>query len=246
MTKNVKKLTLLLAAVSLVSIVCATRAEADYTISIDAGANGFHMVYRLPLIATGWVNLKEGDKAKPINLSFLFIPIAKLELSVVSSDTTITETHPLPTLKLHYIVTGASFTTMESDIDVPWCTAGIEIGLFKAFGLPPLGDKDIKAYFMLKKEKSHVEVSINTATIADQSWKDDATPDNPTITKEVDFTQDGQTIPFTVELTFDSSSALMTQVTYSIPMPGSALIAGGPLTLPNGRYSLWINYYKGK
>jgi len=246
MKKNLKKLTLLLAAVSLVSIVCATRAEADYTISIDASATGFNMVYHLPLIATGWVNLKEGDPAKTINLSFLFIPIAKLELSVVSSDEVPTETHPLPTLKLHYIVTAASMAApMASDIDVPYCTAGIEIGLFKALGLPVLGDKDIKAFFLLKKEKTHCEVSVNTANIVNQSWTADATPDNPTVSEPVKFTNGESSQDFQVDLTFGYSTPLFTTVEYSIPMPGATPYSSS-ITLPNGRYSVWINYYKGE
>ena len=241
MKKNVKKLTLLLAAMSLVSIVCATRVEADYKISFSASAQGLSINYHLPLIATGAINnLNVGDPSKTINLSLFLVPIATIELSVTAIDQT---TEP-PTLTLHYIYTSAlsgGGDPTEADLTIPFCSAGLQIGLFKLFGVPKTGD-DVDAFLLLTNNKTDYNISIkNTDTITGGSWTGTATPDASTNTATVIAKFNVNTHQYTATLTFDYSVPLVTKLSYSISTDEGDPITGGPIPLPNGRYKLWLD-----
>ncbi len=236
MKKYAIKLTVLAAALSLASVFCAERAQADYRLSFTANEEGLSLRYGLPFIGGfGKMELTEGGPGETIDLRLVLptIPLASLTLSVAEINAEATP----PSIKIHYEITDTMPSIKEStgDFEIPFCTGEIKIGLFKLLGWQVKADHDLKIFMFLKKKKTLYDfVFASDDMTGEGSGK--ITAEENTITFEL-ASQVSDSI--TVELVFDYSQPLMTKCTYTINLPGSPLT--GTLSLPNARYRLWFD-----
>lgn len=241
MKNTVKKLTLLLAVTALVSMVFATRAAADFRIEFTADENGLALSYRLPFIA-GFGNLQLTDDGigQSINLHMILpiYPLATLTLSVTDINTAATP----KTVTLHYVLDGVSdaIQDTEGDIELPFCSGGIRLALFKLFGLPIAADHDLKIFMLLRGNKTFYDYSFDTDFITG-AGSGEVTPEDGAVTETVTVSIEGgpaEQVP--VQLTFDYSQAFVTKLAYEIQVAEGAPIVGN-LTLPNARYHIWFD-----
>lgn len=241
MKKTVTKLIPLLTVLTLASMVFATRAAADFRIAFTADENGLELSYRLPLIAGfGTIRLADDGISESIDLHLLSpaYPLATLTLSVTDINTADTPN----TVTLHYILDGASdaIEDTQGDIELPFCSGGIRLALFKLFGLPVAGDHDLKVFMLLRGKKTIYDYSFDTDFITG-AGSGVVTPDDSTVTETVTVSIEGgvaEEVP--VQLTFDYSQAFVTKLAYEIQVSDSAPITGD-LTLPNARYHIWFD-----
>lgn len=227
----------------------AYRAQAALPIkfSASAGESGVTIDYNIPFIGIGNVALEEPGTSQTVNLAILSFQLATIELTLNAI------TLEPPSVNVHYAITSPFTQVPESDISIPFGEIGAVLNVFGK--LPPLkqGNNNVEAVLLMKKNKLQYDIEANLPEIIIDSWAGKAIPGNNEIHEKIT-TADGSQLA-DVNLTFDWSLPLVTNVTYDItiatPVPegmDNSTIAvppvqlkGGPIPVPNGSYHVWFN-----
>ncbi|MEI6128288.1 MAG: hypothetical protein WCQ99_17205 [Pseudomonadota bacterium] len=229
---------------------CQAQAALPIQFSASASESGLSINYNIPFVGIGNVALDEPGKSQTINLAFLTIQLATIELTLNEV------TAEPPAVNVHYAVTSPFFQVPEKDISIPFGELGAALNVFGIFPPVKQGNHSIEAALLLKKNKVQYDVEANIVSVIADSWVGNAVPGNNEINEKI-ITQNGTELA-NVQLAFDWTVPLFTNVTYDVtiamPVPegmdNSTMILppvelkGGPIPIPNGSYHVWFNVNK--
>ncbi len=243
-TRNPAKIFCLVVLIGLVFIApaqAAIRANA----SLTADEDGLSLSYMIPIVGIGTVNLTKAGDTDTINIRFLTINIAdvELELLAINADN---ETLDLQVSATTPLTPEEPF---ESIITVPFGTAelGVVANLLGQLFMP-VGNHDIDISVLISRLRTRYEANVDLPPIVEDLQLEGQAVDN-----QVDIE-----IPDVADLSFILEPGnLFTQVTYSfkvqvpeipgggegegVPDLGIPPIEGGPVVVPNGSYHIWID-----
>ena len=216
------------------------RAEA-FTISFDAGPEGFTFTYKnFPLAGSGSILLTgPEDMPKIIKLRFILIPVATLELSMNS----ISPDAVTPKCSIHYsfMSTFSDTPVMVDDISLPFGHGGVSNSLqYRAEDVA----YDMEGVLQVKRKKSNYVLNFALGNLTGVRQAE-ADPDNNTIHQII--VRDNGAQFTTINLAFHPSLATnrmdfsVTTITPREPgNPDGAFTFEGSLPMPYGSYPLWF------
>ncbi len=222
-------------------LLAAPRYAEAMRFEYSASQDGFYFKYRIPFFGFGKVELADPeDPPEDIQVRFLFIKLATIQLSIASVNP---DAQP-PTLLLNYAITSRfSSSAISGALPVPFGDGGIRIKFFRKWLLWTKGnDADIRLLLTRKKTKAVFAFDMPQLK---GTWKDEANSGDNQIQQSITYND----LTFAdISMTFSYPATLFTKVNYAITVtpnpataPDNSSNFDGELVLPNGSYHAWFN-----